>query len=83
MATAKLICIEGYWNDDNKPFEHRCLVMPLGLSDSMRDSVLDNLIDRNNLFYIFESGERIMGKHRDFTVTFINPIDEVEVPAVC
>ena len=83
MATAKLICIEGYWNDDNKAFEHRCLVMPLGLSDSMRDSVLDNLIDRNNLFYIFESGERIMGKHRDFTVTFINPIREMEVPAVC
>ena len=83
MATAQLICIEGYWNDDNKQFEHRCLVMPLGLSDSMRDSVLDNLIDRNNLFYIFESGERIMGKHRDFTVTFINPIREMEVPAVC
>ena len=79
MATAKLICIEGYWNDDNKPFEHRCLVMPAELSDSMRDSVLDNLIDRNNLFYIFESGERIMGKHRDFTVTFINPIREMEV----
>jgi len=83
MATAKLICIEGYWNDDNKPFEHRCLVMPAELSDSMRDSVLDSLIDRNNLFYIFESGERIMGKHRDFTVTFINPMYEVEVPAVC
>jgi len=83
MATAKLICIEGYWNDDNKPFEHRCLVMPAELSDSMRDSVLDSLLDRNNLFYIFESGERIMGKHREFTVTFINPIREMEVPAVC
>ena len=83
MATAKLICIEGYWNGDNKPFEHRCLVMPAELSDSMRDSVLDSLLDRNNLFYIFESGERIMGKHREFTVTFINPIREMEVPAVC
>jgi len=83
MATAKLICIEGYWNEDNKPFEHRCLVMPAELSDSMRDSVLDSLLDRNNLFYIFESGERIMGKHREFTVTFINPIREMEVPAVC
>jgi hypothetical protein len=83
MATAKLICIEGYWNDDNKPFEKRCLVMPLGLTDSMRDEVLDSLIDKNNLFYIFDAGERIMGVHRDFTVTFMNPIDELEVPAVC
>lgn len=83
MATAKLVCIEGYWNDDRKPLEKRCLVMPLELSDSMRDFVLDRLIDRDNLFYIFEAGERIMGAHRDFTVTFINPIREVEVPAVC
>lgn len=83
MAKAKLICIEGYWNDDKKPLEKRCLVMPLELSDSMRDSVLDSLIDKNNLFYIFDAGERIMGAHRDFTVTFINPIDELEVPAVC
>lgn len=83
MSTAKLICVEGYWNDDNRPLEKRCLVLPIDLSDSMRDNVIDSVLDRNNLFYIFDAGERILGVHRDFTITFYNPIDEMEVPAVC
>jgi hypothetical protein len=48
----------------------------------MRDLVLDSLIDRDNLFYIFTEGDRIMGEHPSFTVTFINPIDEITTGAV-
>lgn len=84
MATAKVICIEGYWNEPHKPkLEERCLVMPEGLTDSMRDVVLDELISKDNVFYIFDAGDRIVGEHLAFTVTFFNPIYEVEVPAVC
>ena len=84
MATAKLICIEGYWNEPHKPrLEERCLVMPVGLTDSMRDIVIDSVIDKDKLFYIFDAGDRIMGEHKAFTVTFINPLFEMEVPAVC
>ena len=83
MSKAKLICIEGYWHATREPLECRCLVMPRDLTDSMRDLVLDSLIDKDNLFYVFTEGDRIMGDHSSFTVTFINPIDELEVPAVC
>jgi hypothetical protein len=83
MSKAKLICIEGYWHATREPLECRCLVMPRDLTDSMRDLVLDSLIDKDNLFYVFTEGDRIMGDHPSFTVTFINPIDELEVPAVC
>jgi hypothetical protein len=84
MATAKLICIEGYWNEPHKPrLEERCLVMPSGLTDSMRDVVLRELINRDNVFYIFDAEDSVMGEHKAFTVTFVNPIYEVEVPAVC
>ena len=54
---AQIICIEGYWKDDRKSFEHRCLVMPKDASDSMRDSILKELrLNDDEFFYIFEEG---------------------------
>ena len=77
----KVICIEGRWKDDNQAFERRCLVMPKGASDSMRDEILKEFED-TQFFYIFNEDERILGEHRDFIVDFKNPISEYDMGAV-
>lgn len=77
---AQIICIEGYWKDDRKSFEHRCLVMPKDATDSMRDSILKELrLNDDEFFYIFEEGESIVGEHLDFVVVFYNPIESYEL----
>ena len=81
---AQVICIEGRWNDQrthpHSHFERRCLIMPKGASDSVRDEILD---DANalvkNIFYIFEEGEQIVGEHLDFVVDFYNPLWDIEI----
>jgi hypothetical protein len=75
---AQVICIEGRWKDDRKSFEYRCLIMPKGASDSVRDEILKDVGD-DSLFYIFEEGEQIVGEHLDFVVDFYNPLWEIEV----
>jgi hypothetical protein len=82
MSTAKLINVEGYWHEDNTPLEGRCLVMPLDLTDSMRDYVLRSTIDRNFVFHIFNVGDRILGEHPAFTITDFTPINEITLGAV-
>ena len=75
---AVVICIEGRWKDDRKSFEHRCLIMPKGASDSVRDEILKDVGD-DSLFYIFEEGEQIVGQHLDFVVDFYNPLWDIEI----
>ncbi len=75
---AAVICIEGYWKDTHQRFEHRCVVMPAGATDSMRDEVLREVGD-DNIFFVFEEGERIVGEHLDFVVSFFNPISIIEL----
>ena len=78
---AKLVCIEGCWNDERtKPhnkFERRCVVMPLGATDEQRDAVLADIDD--SIFYVFDEDERIVGEHMDFTVFFYHPLGEIEI----
>lgn len=75
---AQVICIEGRWKDDRKSFEQRCLIMPKGASDSVRDEILKDVGD-DSLFYIFEEGEQIVGEHLDFVVDFYNPLWDIEI----
>ena len=75
---AVVICIEGYWKDNHQRFEHRCVLMPMGATDSIRDEVLREVGD-DNIFYVFESGEPIIGEHLDFVVDFYNPISTIEL----
>jgi hypothetical protein len=78
---AKLICIEGYWNDERtKPhnkFERRCVVMPLGVKPEQHSEILGELDD--SVFYVFDEDERIVGEHMDFTVFFYTLIREIEI----
>ena len=77
---AKIVCIEGYWNDDplREEFDYRCLVVPQGLTDYQHQVMLE-LANDESLFYVFDEGERIIGKHTDFTVFFCNPIRDIEL----
>jgi hypothetical protein len=52
--------------------------MPKGASDSVRDEILKDVGD-DSLFYIFEEGEQIVGKHLDFEVYFYNPLWDIEI----
>ena len=79
---AQIICIEGYWKDDRKPIERRCVVMPKGATDSMRDEILEEARCIGDIFFIFEEGESILGEHLDFVVVFNNPIYEIDLGEV-
>jgi len=79
---AKVVIIEGYWKDTRESFEKRCVVMPSGATDSMRDEVLDEArsgLGFNGIFYVFESGDQIVGEHLDFVVVFYHPVSEIEL----
>jgi hypothetical protein len=78
---ATVVIIEGYWKDDRRKFEHRCLVMPKDASDSMRDEIIKDVGD-DSIFYVFEEGEQILGEHRDFVVVFYHPVRSIELGAV-
>ena len=58
------------------PFTANALVMPPELSDSMRDDVLKKYHDT---FYVFNSGDPIVGEHRTFEVDSFDVIDHMEV----
>ena len=58
------------------PFSATALVMPVELSDSMRDEVLKKYHDT---FYVFNSGDPIVGEHRTFEVYSFDVIDDMEV----
>lgn len=77
---AKVICIEGFWNDEQPRvnFEYRCLVVPLGVTDAQREQLLE-LANDESLFYLFDEDELIIGDHGEFTVFFYNPISEIEI----
>jgi len=60
----------------NNHFSANALVMPLGLTDSMRDDVLKKYHDT---FYVFDEGDPIVGEHRTFEVFSFDVIDDMEV----
>ena len=57
-------------------FTANALVMPVELSDSMRDEVLKKYHDT---FYVFNAGDPIVGEHRTFEVDSFDVIDDMEV----
>ena len=74
---AQVVIIEGYWKDTRKSFEKRCVVMPKGATDSMRDEILDDV--GKDIFYVFEEGEQILGERYDFVIVFYHPTREIEL----
>jgi hypothetical protein len=58
------------------PFTANALVMPVELSDSMRDEVLKKYKDA---YYVFNAGDPIVGEHNTFEVRSFEVIDDMEV----
>jgi hypothetical protein len=50
--------------------------MPVELSDSMRDEVLKKYKDA---YYVFNSGDPIVGEHNTFEVYSFDVVDDMEV----
>ena len=76
---ATLVIVEGYWTNTHERFEERCLIMPKGASDSMRDEILK---DMGDVFYVFNEGDQILGEHAQFVVTFYHPVRHFELGEV-
>ena len=79
---AQVVIIEGYWIDTRESFEKRCVVMPKGATDSMRDEVLDEArcgLGFDGIFYVFEESEQILGEHYDFVIVFYHPVNEIHL----
>lgn len=79
---AQVVIIEGYWIDTRKSFEKRCVVMPKGATDSMRDAILEEArsgLGFNGIFYVFDGGEQIIGEHHQFVVVFYHPVNEIHL----
>ena len=79
---AQVVIIEGYWIDTRESFEKRCVVMPKGATDSMRDEVLDEArcgLGFDGIFYVFEEGEQILGERYDFVIVFYHPVNEIHL----
>ena len=60
----------------NNPFTANAVVMPVELSDSMRDEVLKKYKDAH---YVFDAGNPIVGEHNTFEVYSFDVIDDMEV----
>ena len=66
-----------------EPLDEYALIMPKGLSDSMRDEVLAEMYERKQTIgYIFNEGERILGEKNSMVVVSYRVIEEFEMGAV-
>jgi hypothetical protein len=74
----EVIYIEGYWKDNHHRCSNLCVIMSAGGSDSLRDRALREIGD-DDIFYVFEEGEQIVGEHLDFVVTSYSPVKDVIV----
>lgn len=59
------IIVLAHWKDDPRTFEANCLVIPTIISDRDRDLIMRRY---ENVLYVFEEGELIVGEHLDFVV---------------
>ncbi len=59
-----LINVWGYWNDDLGRFKRTVAVAHQPLTDAEIEAALDE-----NVFYVFNFGEPVIGKHKGFTIT--------------
>ena len=59
-----LIEVWGHWNDDLEPFTRTVAVAHQPLTDAEIEAALDE-----NVFYVFNFGEPVIGKHKGFTIT--------------
>jgi hypothetical protein len=66
-----------------EPLDEDALILPKGLSDSMRDEVLAEMYERKQTIgYIFNEGERILGENSSMIVVSYRTLEEFEMGEV-
>ena len=86
----QVIRIYGYTKNPLAPHGHNptpvdedALILPKGLSDSMRDEVLAEMYERKQTIgYIFNEGERILGENSSMIVVSYRTLEEFEMGEV-
>ena len=86
----QVIRIYGYTKNPLAPHGHNptpvdedALILPKGLSDSMRDEVLAEMYERKQTIgYIFNEGERILGENNSMIVVSYRTLEEFEMGEV-
>ena len=58
------IQVWGHWDDDNVRFERTVAVL-----HSNNHAAMDAALDDDEVFYVFEHGEPVLGQHHGFTIT--------------
>ena len=58
------IQVWGYWQDDKARFERTVAVL-----HSRDPEAMEAALDDEQVFYVFEQGEPILGHHYGFTIT--------------
>lgn len=59
-----LIRVWGHWQDDHVRFTRTVAVASKPLTAKAREAALNE-----NVFYVFEFGEKVLGMHDGFTIT--------------
>lgn len=69
LAGVRFCRITGYWNTIARtPFADRlCAIIP----NPCEDGVFEDLVNRDDVFHVFDEGEDIVGVRYDFTVTHV------------
>jgi len=76
MRVVKIRVFGTFKEPFSNAFKADCIILPAELSDSMRDEVLRK---HDDLFYVFTSGDPIVGEHSTFEVFSFDVISEEEV----
>ena len=58
------IQVWGHWNDDHVRFTRTVAIL-----DNNSPASMDAAMDDDEVFFIFEKGEPVLGMHDDFTIT--------------
>jgi hypothetical protein len=58
------IQVWGHWNDDKVRFQRTVAVL-----HSNNPAAMDAALDDDEVFFVFEKGEPVLGMHDDFTIT--------------
>ena len=59
------IQVWGHWNDDDEPF---CATVAVA-NQPLTAEQMEQALDDEQVFYVFNHGEPVLGQHYEFTIT--------------
>lgn len=71
MQTHRFIDVHGRYNDGRRFYKHRCAVLTReadALDVYAFEALVLTLEDRDDVFYVFDHSDTVVGQHFDFAV---------------